>query len=65
MNRLNNQAVYYLLNQGIEAERTIYQAHLQIGDESKANISYKRILQGERVLSLIRSNRLRSEPIYQ
>jgi hypothetical protein len=64
LNPFNPQGdhLIYLLEQGIQVEKTIHEAYQLIGDERKAHRSFISILHGERTLSFIRTSRLRDDP---
>lgn len=55
---------YLILEKSLAFEKIMYQVYIALNDDQKANESYKRVLRKESTLSLIRTNRLSSQPIY-
>lgn len=58
-----NSSFYSMLQNDVERERCAYQAYTILGDQQKANQSYKKILQTESLLCLMRTHRLTSKSI--
>lgn len=55
------QVCYEFICDGVEAERIKYHTHQVLGDESAAMNSYKKLLQGERLLSFMRTRIIASK----
>lgn len=55
---IDNPEFYKIVKAAVETERLLYQAHQLLGNEREAHECYRKILQWEKNLSLIRSSRL-------